>query len=138
MSDWPFEFRAYGTPVSKGSGFVVVRGRAVPQHSAKIKKWEKILRAAWQSADPPGEIDAPAEVYIRFYVRRPKRPRFSLPATQPDIDKLTRCVLDAIQRKKDDIGLLRDDSRVVSLGVELFYASDDEPEGCKVIVGPLE
>jgi len=142
MSEWPFRFRVYGRPVTKGGNFVVFSGRAVPKHSHKMKQWENVVRRAWNESNPPDEeLDEPVEVYLKFYVKRPKKPRFPVPAVYPDIDKLARCALDALQRKKVDgeviRGLFKDDSRIVSLGVEMEYASEDEPEGCMVIVCPL-
>ena len=141
-SEWPFKFRAYGRPITKGGNFVVIRNRAIPKHSHKIKRWEAVVRQAWMDSDPPDEeLDEPVEVYLKFYVKRPKKPRFPVPAVYPDIDKLARCALDALQRKKIDgkviPGLYKDDARIVSLGVEMAYASEDEPEGCMVIVCPL-
>ena len=142
MSKWPFSFRAFGSPVTKGGNFVVLGGRPIPKHNAKMKKWEAIVRKAWMEGDPPDEeLDEPIEVFLRFYVKRPQKPRFPVPAVYPDIDKLARCALDALQRKKSKEsvarGLFKDDARIVSLGVEMEYASKEEPEGCMVIVCPF-
>ena len=138
MSDWPFSFRVHGTPVPKGSNFIVVRGKIVPKGGNKEKKWESIIRSKWMGMDPPDELDVPVEVYLRFYMRRPKRPRFTSPAVKPDIDKLARCAIDGMQRYRGQRGLFFDDSRIVSLGVDLEYASEDEPEGVMVVVNPFE
>jgi Holliday junction resolvase RusA-like endonuclease len=45
------------------------------------------------------------------------RPRFHVPAVRPDIDKLTRAVLDGLT----DGGLISDDARVVRLMVDEVY-----------------
>lgn len=138
MSGWPFKFRVYGTPIPKGSGFIVVRCKLVPKNGKKERQWEDIIRSTWMAMDPPEQLDEPVQVYLHFYMRRPKRPRFPVPAVKPDIDKLARCAIDGMQRHRGQRGLFFDDSRIVSLGVDLSYPSEDEPEGVMVVVTPFE
>lgn len=62
--------------------------------------------------------DGPLMVSLRFRMKCPRKPAFSVPVTRPDIDKLCRSVLDAI----GDSGVVwRDDSQVVTLLAEKEY-----------------
>ena len=128
-----YAFRVFGEPVTKGSGFIVVRGRAVPKHSSRMKKWEKAVRdASIENGLPEEPITEPVKVDLAFFLRKPQRPRNILPISRPDIDKLVRCTLDGLQTTKRDAGLISDDSIVVSLSAFKRYASEEEPQGCMV------
>jgi crossover junction endodeoxyribonuclease RusA len=128
-----------GTPAPKGS----LRCRRDPNHrliedNKKTKPWRDTIarwtRAKWpegQQADPGQPVGAE----ITFTIERPKyhygtgrnaavvkdsAPRF--PWAKPDIDKLVRLVLDALQ----DAGVLPDDHQVVELAARKAYV------GCPV------
>ena len=131
-----FNFRVYGEPVSKGSGFFCLNGRPIPQNNQKCKKWERAIRAAWLAEyGNPETLDEPVSVHLTFYLKRPQTPRWSVPAVKPDIDKLTRAVLDGLQETKKDAGLIKDDSRVWHLEVEKEYADSEDEMGVRVVVG---
>lgn len=141
------EIHVVGTPKPKGSmrAFVVGKEnpRAVVTHgndSQGLKLWhECVVAAAMRAmADRTRFIDRPLLVHLVFRMPRPvghlkvgggltrSAPRF--PATKPDIDKLVRSTLDALQGPCFD-----DDSRVVSLAANKIYA-DDGPPGADVVI----
>lgn len=62
---------------------------------------------------------------------RQQRPRFSLPATKPDVDKLIRAIADSMA----DALVYVNDSRIVQLGqMDTEYADQDHPAGVFVRV----
>jgi crossover junction endodeoxyribonuclease RusA len=84
-------------------------------------------------------VDCPVEVHLVFWLPKPK----SYPKTgrvwhlkKPDIDKVTRAILDCLSDKKVTVkrrglktrilkeGIIRDDSQIVSLSVWKEYADD--------------
>lgn len=122
------EFRIPGTPVQqgskrgfsrKGSTFVQI----VDDNKAKLKPWRVTVKehAAKALGSSAGFTDA-CFVLLDFHMPRPKSVRRLRPSVKPDIDKLTRAILDALT----DSGVLKDDALVVSLHVEEWYA-DGEP-----------
>lgn len=120
------DFFVAGTPVPQGSKNAYVRGgRAVlVDANPRLKAWRAAVRSAAEEAiaeDGWETLDEPCKVHLGFIMPSPKRPRWSLPAVKPDIDKLTRAVFDALT----DAGVWRDDSRVVSMNVTKRYTGSD-------------
>lgn len=123
-------------PHPKGSmGARIIAGRAQPYHpaTAAYTTWCSAVDAAAQAVaverglDP---IDDHVAIRIDFYLTRPGRTRFGdRPAGKPDIDKLYRAVLDNLAP------LIHDDARVVSLNGAKWWATDDEPIGCRIQLG---
>jgi crossover junction endodeoxyribonuclease RusA len=126
------KFTVAGTPVPQGSGFAVSKhGQLFNPRAAAVKPWREAVRAETQrAAEAP--IDGPVCVSILFRLRRPQAhyrtgrnahllkdtaPRY--PAGKPDIDKLTRAVLDGLTEG----GAFHDDAQVVSLGVDKHYGT---------------
>ena len=70
-------------------------------------------------------IAGPVEVQLLFYLPRPKTVRRALPEIPPDVDKLTRAALDALE------GIAyKNDAQIVSLIARKLYAGGpdcDEP-----------
>lgn len=111
-------FRVDGIPIPQGSKNAYVRGRRavlVDVNAAKLKPWRREIAKA---ADLGVTFDCPVEVVLEFQLPMPKRPKFGFPAVKPDLDKLTRAVLDGLT----DGGLLEDDSRVVRIVAEKHYS----------------
>lgn len=122
-----------GQPVPQGSmvclGKVGVRrhqlrhsnDRALQEYRARIRRGvaSAVTHPSMSGRFP---LDQPVYLHVIFGLARPKRPRFkNLPATKPDLDKLTRAVNDAITGEGL---LLAEDSRVVRLISEKFYVKD--------------
>lgn len=120
-----------GTPVPQGSKTVTRTGRlyeANPRH----KEWRATVTAsvAAQHDGPP--IDQPVHVELCFWMPRPKRPRWPVPAVKPDLDKLVRSVHDSLQAG----GVLAEDSRVVRLTAQKAYVPDGQEPGVTVVITP--
>lgn len=65
-----------------------------------------------------------------FYLPRPKRPLYDVPAVKPDADKLARSILDALE----GAGTLTNDSRVTHLQATKHYADDHNPTGAHITI----
>lgn len=124
-------FRAYGHPKPQGSKRAfIAHGRAVMTESNKAghKDWRATVTAA--AIDAIGDhplLDGPLAVTIAFALPRPKshpKTRTTWPTARPDIDKLTRSILDSCTHI-----IWRDDSQVTHLEVRKIWAEIDTPHG---------
>jgi crossover junction endodeoxyribonuclease RusA len=114
-----------GEPASQGS-HSVINGRIVQVNSSKHKKWRNAV--VFAALDLIGEdwtpIDEPVELTVIFYLPRPKSVLTrSFPAVMPDLDKLIRAVGDSLT----DAGIIRDDSRIITITARKLYADDRGP-----------
>lgn len=112
MSEWFLDLYVEGEPRAQGSMKHVGNGRMV--HDPKMVKWRdrvaECLKAASRIQIGPFEpIDEPVEVLAKFWLPRPKKPRLENAATGLDLDKLQRCIGDALEQS----GVLRNDARIV-------------------------
>jgi len=138
------EFFVAGTPAAQGSAKAfVVAGRAHVTHDSKrTMPWrQQVWATAAHHVDLAGwtvEPDAPLDVELEFALIRPRghfgkrgiKPSApSWPAKKPDIDKLTRCVLDGLTGV-----VYADDSRVVSVHARKVYATEGQPAGATIRV----
>lgn len=113
----------YGSPAPQGSKkflgtFKGKDGRThakLAESSAKVRPWRQDVKTAAElarnGADP---IDGPVALHITFTLPKPKsapKNRRTWPDKKPDLSKLVRSTEDALV----DAGVLRDDSRIVSL-----------------------
>ena len=120
-----------GTPVPQGSKSVTRTGRLYEANRAH-RDWRATVTAsvAAQHDGPP--IDQPVHVELCFWMPRPKRPRWQVPAVKPDLDKLVRSVHDSLQAG----GVLAEDSRVVRLTAQKAYVPDGQEPGVTVVITP--
>jgi crossover junction endodeoxyribonuclease RusA len=120
-----YRFEAVGDPVSQGSmRAFMVAGRPIVTHTkgVKLNEWRDII--GWAARDAVKEVHAgPITVGAVFWFLRPasvsakKRPYMTV---KPDIDKVTRALLDALT------GIVfRDDSQVVKLDVQKRYCDEN-------------
>lgn len=127
-------FRVDGVPIPQGSKTIAKGGGKTwlrDANATKLGPWRKAIAAeAAKVADVHGMYDCPVVVVGVFYLPRPKRPRWDLPAVKPDADKLGRALLDGLTQG----GLLKDDSRVTDPMFPKRYASDKNPPGVRVLV----
>lgn len=131
------EFFVPGEAKPQGSkrGFVTKSGRVAMVEMAgnPLKKWREAI--AWKARGEAAKTgwertDAPVSVKLMFELRRPKKPKYPHPSTRPDVDKLSRAVLDALT----DCGLIwSDDSQVVRLLAEKNYARPGD-EGVTIVL----
>lgn len=124
-------FRALGIPETKGSHKVYTKDRwgrrlkrpIVRNDNEGAYDWAQIVGWAAKAAmagEPP--LDMAIELDLLFLLPRPSSVRKPLPETKPDIDKLTRCVCDALE------GIVyTNDSRVCDLSVRKRYADKAVP-----------
>ena len=131
----PVEFFIPGVPIQQGnkSGFSRIGSTSVQmtdQNKDKLKPWRHTVAAR---ADIGITFDCPVSVELTFVMPKPKKPRWSTPAVKPDLDKLTRALLDGLT----DGGLLADDARVVRLLAIEEYAGEGNPVGVHVSVVAL-
>jgi Holliday junction resolvase RusA-like endonuclease len=148
-------FVAYGRPQQKGShralpirrktaSGALRAGLVVTDDNPLLNAWDnRVAAAAFGARNGSGLILTPVGVALDFYFARPKSHygsgrnaqllRKGAPdyhTTKPDIDKLSRAVLDAITGI-----LIRDDRQVVTLDAAKHYG---DPECVKVRISTLE
>ena len=116
-----------GLPAAQGSKKHVGRGIMV-EANRNLPAWRKAIAAAAREVHKGEPLDEPLITRLDFYLPKPKKPRWLVPATALDIDKLERAVNDGLQ----DGGLIKNDSRVVQSISEKHYA--EERTGCQVTV----
>ena len=107
-----------GIPVAQGSKNAYRRGeRIVLVETAKrLPAWRyQISHAARELNKELIEFDA-VRVTLLFMLPQPKKPVRQYPTTKPDIDKLSRAVLDALTGV-----LYKDDSQVTQLDAQKVY-----------------
>lgn len=114
-------FTVPGIPIPQGSkkAFVIKRRAViVDDNAATLKPWRNTVKLAAQTA---GAGSLPLEgalfVLLDFTMPRPKTVKRLRPHVKPDIDKLTRAILDALTDSK----VIGDDGQIVSLHVEQWY-----------------
>lgn len=126
------QFTVYGLPVPQGSKKVIGKN-VIEMADARLRSWRQDVaaqaRAAMEGASPFIE---PVDVRLMFWLPRPQnhfgtgrnaerlKPSAPIaPAVRPDLDKLTRAVLDALT------GIVfRDDKQVVGMTLSKLYAQD--------------
>lgn len=118
------EFTVGGIPVQQGSMIArLIKGRPVVVHQdgPSLKVWRRSVATAAKAHMAfrrPWGPQVPVAVTVLFAMPRGKtvtRPRPSVP---PDIDKLTRAVLDALT----EAGVYADDGQVVDLYAHEIYS----------------
>lgn len=117
---WPEEhsFWVSGTPIPQGSKSVSRSGHLY-ESNPRHKAWRQKVEAAAR-AENIQFGDRPVEVHMVFYFTPPQRPKFSVHAVKPDVDKLARSVNDSLTRA----GMIQDDARIVFLTARKRYADN--------------
>jgi len=122
-----------GTPIPQGSLRLhpLPNGKTAARYPATVYAWRgQVQQAVAQLEEPP--LGGAVELRLGFDLPRPMghygtgrnagvvRPSApAWPTVMPDVDKLARCICDAIT----DAGLWHDDSQVVSLTAAKRYGS---------------
>ncbi|HXF73041.1 MAG TPA: RusA family crossover junction endodeoxyribonuclease, partial [Actinomycetota bacterium] len=92
---------------------------------APLRQWRAdVVEAARRELDGMGPLDGPLHVEATFYLRRPKRGAPIYPVRRPDLDKLTRGLLDALTAAS----VFGDDAQVVDLVARKRYAAEPRVE----------
>lgn len=129
MSEWVLDLYVEGEPRAQGSMKHVGNGRMV--HDPKMVKWRNRVAECLKTASriqigPFEPIDEPVEVLAKFWIPRPKNPRLEHAATGLDLDKLQRCIGDALEQS----GVLKNDARIVKwLNPEKDWTHDFPGDG---------
>jgi len=139
-------FTVKGHPVAKGSmigqrladGRVIVLDDFRGDRGRRLKEWMKAVAWEGRMTYKGLPLAGPVAVRLGFRLEKPKSNKKQCPSQRPDIDKLARAVLDAIQTKAKWGGtLIVDDSQVVELQVHKSWALPGE-QGATVCVSPME
>lgn len=119
------ELTVMGDPKPQGSkrGFVTKTGKValVEMAGNPLKLWREsiALTAQVEAKKQNWEVtDQPVSMEVIFYMKKPQKPKFSLPAVRPDIDKLLRALLDGLTQAKT---VYLDDSQVCILQASKTY-----------------
>lgn len=137
-----------GLPIAKGSAkaFVIKKtGRAIVTQTNrdKQKPWASIIGLTAKGLYP-APVSGPIRLHLQFVMPRPKShlktaknaqnqvkdsaPRYHV--SKPDIDKLARCLLDALTYI-----VYEDDSQVVELTANKTYTVAGESPGVHITIG---
>lgn len=105
----------------------VVKGRAVLTEASKgLKPWRsevaRIIRTSADGWEMPDK-DQPIGVIVHFIYKLPKTSKRSFFTIKPDIDKLSRAILDAITEAGN---IWHDDQQVIYLEAWKSYGDTDE------------
>lgn len=138
-----FVYFVRGIPVPQGSKSVSRSGHLYDANAKTLKPWRKLIAEKIRSEDPDVVIDAPVKLTVGFCFPRPKSHfnksglKSSAPTyvqTTPDLDKLIRAVGDGVAT---DAGLLKDDSRIVSINAEKHYCDEGSVPGVLILIEVL-
>jgi Holliday junction resolvase RusA-like endonuclease len=129
-------FTVCGVPKPKGSPrpLKLGNGRTI----LSIHQTDDAL--AWEHAciheagrhRPELVMTGPVRATLRFWIPRPKSVRREHPTARPDLDKLVRCLLDAVTVAQ----LIADDAQVVELSARKDYCKG-RASGVDVTLEPL-
>lgn len=121
-----------GVPATQGSKDYVGSRHYARESNRRLPAWRSDVREALRRADgtPLHRFTGPVSCGLEFLLRRPLRSRHGdHPAGKPDLDKLTRAVLDAAT----EAGVLEDDARVVQFHLLVKrWAGPEELPGCRI------
>ncbi len=114
-------------------------GKAIAYQPAKVVRYTKSLREAFarQATDQRvARLDLPMSLELTVWVQRPiSRARKHLwPDRRPDLDNLTKPVVDALQAAS----VVSDDSRICRYAIEKRYATNGDVPGIRVRLFALE
>lgn len=119
-----------GHPAPQGSRRYVGNGISI-ESSKQVKPWRADIREHLLAHHVQGPAIGPVTVGLEFVMPRPAstaKTRTPPAVKRPDLDKLTRAVLDAI----GSAGLWRDDSQVTRLYAHKRLAERDETPGVRI------
>lgn len=124
-----------GTPAPKGSYRAVptARGTRLLPASPREKQWRATICQAIFAAgyrQPAWPDNEPLTVEAVFHLPRGKTVTRAMPTVPPDVDKLARCLLDALTGAR----LIHDDKQVVTLNATKIYATPQRGPGVEILV----
>ncbi len=116
-------FRVHGLPIPQGSTRVwMVKGRPITTSSAKgLSGWRRLVADVAQNYAPAEPWVGPVGIELHFGLPKPKsapKRKRVWPDKRPDLDKLTRAVLDALTYV-----VFADDSQVIEIRASKDYGA---------------
>jgi Holliday junction resolvase RusA-like endonuclease len=110
-----------GIPAPKGSwrSFKRATRTVFVNDNPRTKPWADAVTLIARTQSQGRILNGALKVSLAFYVPRPKTVKRALPSTKPDLDKIVRATLDALNGV-----LITDDGRVVELSARKQYAND--------------
>ena len=133
----PVEFVVIGDPQQQGSkvGVPTKAGPRTKETNEKaLKPWRSLVISEAMAHRHSEPMDGPLGVELTFRMKRPASRKSDVWCqVAPDIDKLTRAILDSLTQSR----LIQDDARVAALTVRKTYGTFDEPVGVTVHVRQL-
>ena len=137
----PLTFFIAGTPIPQGSKTAIRHGRRARliEANKRLKPWRNTLQTALANQTAGRRVPGPFTIYLDFRFSPPQRPRYRDPngagihAVKPDVDKLTRAVLDSLAAAD----IIDDDARCVTLTATKNYTDKGHPTpGVYIIIEP--
>lgn len=128
------ELFAEGTPVPQGSFRHIGNGRIISANP-KLNTWRQTIADQIAQQTHHRLVEARIRLELVFTLPRPKSvsiKRRAVPTTKPDLDKLTRAVMDAISLERY-CQIIKDDSQVTDLHAAKRYA-DHTPPGVRIMI----
>jgi Holliday junction resolvase RusA-like endonuclease len=139
------EFFVHGTAVPQGSKRAI-GGNVVEMGGKRLKDWRLMMASSChEQMNGQGLLLGPVAIMATFWMLRPKghwrtgknshllRAGLPLvPVTSPDIDKLTRSLLDSLTGVA-----FRDDGQVARLAIQKRWAGDTQP-GVSVAIWAID
>jgi crossover junction endodeoxyribonuclease RusA len=122
-ADTSITFLVHGLPVPQGSSRVwMAKGRPIITSTAKgLSSWRRLVADVAQRFAPDVPWEGPVGVDLHFGLPKPKsapKTRRVWPDKRPDLDKLTRAVLDSLTYV-----IFADDSQVVEIRATKDYGA---------------
>lgn len=137
----PLTFFVGGTPIPQGSKTAIrhgTRARLI-EANKRLKPWRNTLQTALTAQAAGRRIEGPFTIHLSFLFTPPQRPRYRDPngkgihAVKPDVDKLTRAVLDSLTAAD----IIDDDARCTHLIATKSYTTKLHPwPGVRIIIEP--
>lgn len=134
-----FSFTVFGVdPAPQGSKKYVgtrrtAAGNNIPmivESSPKLPAWRKAVSdaviAGMQASGNLDKFEGAVKVEAVFYLTRRPSVKRKYPTVPPDVDKITRSLLDGITARSKSgeiLGVWKDDSQVVRLDISKVYAT---------------
>ncbi len=122
-SETLISFQVHGLPIPQGSTRAwVLHGKPVITSSAKgLATWRRLVADVAQNYAPAEPWEGPVGIELHFGLPKPKsapKRKRVWPDKRPDLDKLTRAVLDALTYV-----VFADDSQVVDIRASKDYGA---------------
>lgn len=122
-TDNVISFQVHGLPIPQGSTRAwVVHGKPIITSSAKgLSTWRRLVADVAQNYAPKEPWEGPVGIELHFGLPKPKsapKKKRVWPDKRPDLDKLTRAVLDALTYV-----VFADDSQVIEIQASKDYGA---------------